>query len=298
MSDNPVMEPADKFYGNQAEAEPTKPTEEAAVTNEEIQEPQPETTETPEEVKAEAETKPEESDETNEENVQYLELDGEDVSLDDVRKWQKGHLMQSDYTKKTTTLADERKAFEVDRDSTRENLTQSQTEVSEMKDMLTVLVAEDEEINWAELKDDDPDRYIELKEKADKRRAALEKVKSERNTPADDPALIESESRKLFAANPDWLDESGKATEACKEDSNLMSEWAANAGYTDEEYKSLNRAHHLTTVLKAAKYDQLQEKGRKIKETREKVPVVTKPKATVVKTQPMSRHEKYYGKTG
>lgn len=39
-------------------------------------------------------------------------IDGETYNLEDVRKWKSGHLMESDYTKKTMALAQERKALE------------------------------------------------------------------------------------------------------------------------------------------------------------------------------------------
>ena len=38
----------------------------------------------------------------------------------------------------------------------------------------------------------------ENQEQADKRKEALEKVKAERETPADDPAMIQAEQGKLF----------------------------------------------------------------------------------------------------
>jgi hypothetical protein len=289
MSDNPVLEPADKFYTPEAEAEPTKPTEE--VETAEIQDPPEEALETPDIVSEESEATDEEED------AQYLDLDGKETSLDDVRAWRDGHLMQKDYTQKTQTLAEERKTFEAERSAEREELLKSKSEAAEMRDQLAVLVAEDEEIDWAELKEDDPEKYIELKEKADKRRETLEKIKAERQTPVDDPAFIASEQKKLFSANPDWLDDEGKPTETYQKDTALMNEFSIKAGFDAEEFKHM-RAHHLVTILKAAKYDQLQEKGRKIKETREKVPVVTKPKATKSSEQPVSMADKFYGKTG
>lgn len=297
MSDNPVLEPAEQFYGKPEESN-LEEIAEAPVTEQETQEPEQdvETIEKPAEIEAEAKTEAEEAEaKDDEETTQYVEIDGKEISLDDVRKGLDSNFMQSDYTKKTTDLADERKSFEAERESDRENLLKSQSEVSEMRDTLAVLVAEDEEIDWAELKEDDPDRYIELKEKADKRKEALAKVKVERETPADDPALIQAEASKLHAANPDWLDKEGKPTQVYTDDTNLMNAYAAKAGFTAEEFKGMTRAHYMTTILKAAKYDQIQEKGRKIKDKREKVPVVTKPKAAATNTQSKPMSDIFYG---
>ncbi len=295
--DNPVVETADKFYKSAEDSDLVETPEATDVTEtDDIQDPLPkegEELEKPEEGK----TEPEESEETDDdEETQYVEIDGKEISLEDIRESLKSDFMQSDYTKKTTALSEERKTFEAERDSERETLLKSQSEVSDMRDQLTVLVAESEEIDWEELKEDDPDRYIELKELADKRKAALEKVKADRETPADDPALIQAEQEKLFAANPDWFDDDNKPTETYSKDTALMNEYATKAGFTADEFKQMTRAHYLTTILKAAKYDQLQEKGRKIKKTREKVPVVTKPKAKKTSTVKKSAADTFYGK--
>jgi len=299
MSDNPALETADKFYNNTAESNLDETAEATDVTEQEIQEPEQEveTLEKPEEAEAEAEELESEDDE---ETTQYIELDGEEISLDEVRKWKNGHLMQSDYTKKTTEHAEFANKERAEIANDREQLTISQTKVSEMQDMLSVLVAEDEAIDWTELKEDDPDRYIELKEKADNRKNALDKVKAERETPADDPAVLQDEVAKLHAANPDWFDKEGKPTETYTTDTQLISEWATKAGMTQEKFSKATDHIFMVAFLKAAKYDKLQEKGQEIKKKRDAVPVVTKPKATKVTTEPKSAAEIFYGgkKTG
>ena len=299
MSDNPALETADKFYSNTEQSDLIETTETPEVTEAEIIEPQQEVEiiEKPEEAKAESEELESDNDE---ETTQYIELDGKEISLDIVRDGIKSHFMQSDYTKKTNALVDERKTFETERETERGKLLESQTKVSEMQDMLSVLVTEDEAVDWAELKEDDPDRYIELKEKADKRKEALAKVKAERETPADDPAALQGEVAKLHAANPDWFDKEGKPTETYKTDTGLISEWAAKAGMTPEKFSKATDHIFMIAFLKAAKYDKLQEKGQEIKKKRDVVPVVTKPKATKVTTESKSAADVFYGaeKTG
>lgn len=296
-TDNPIMEPADVFYKSSEESEPLKPTESPDVAKAE-QSPQQEVKETekPDEAGAKAEDEPEELEaEGEEEEALYVEIDGEEHNLDDVKKWRDGHMMQSDYTKKTTALAEERKAFDAERESERGTLTKTKSEVSEMRDQLAVLVAEDEEIDWAELKEDDPDKYIELKEKADKRIETLAKIKAERETPSDDPALVQAEQRKLFAANPAWLDEEGKVTDAYKKDVALINGYAAKAGFEAEEFSKMVNANMMNALLKAAKFDELQAKGKEINDKRKTVPVVTKPKANEKASAPKPAHEVFYG---
>ena len=138
------------------------------------------------------------------------------------------------------------------------------------------------------------EQYKKLILKSNNIVAALEKVKADRNTPADDPALIESERGLLFAANPEWLDKENKTTETFKKDTALMNAYVSSAGFSSEEFNKMTSSRQLTTILKAAKYDELQEKGRKIKEKRDKVPVVTKPKANT-DMQPTSMADTFYG---
>ena len=299
MSDNPVLEPADVFYKKSSdESEPLKPTESADVAKAEPQDPlqEVEELEKPDELEAKADGESDELDAEGEgEDALYVEIDGEEHNLDDVKKWRDGHMMQSDYTKKTTALADERKAFDAERDSERETLTQTKAEVSDMRDQLAALVAEDEVIDWAELKEDDPDRYIELKEKADKRKETLANIKAERETPVDDPAKVQAEQRKLFDANPDWLDKEGKTTDAYTKDVALINGYASNAGFDAEEFGKMVNANMMNAILKAAKFDELQAKGKVIGDKRKAVPVVTKPKANAKTSGPKPAHEVFYG---
>lgn len=285
MSDNPILEPVDKLY-----PEPTKPTDVTAD-----QKPSEENKPTEEK---EQPVKVSEATVEDKESIQYLELDGKEYELDEIRVWKNGHMMQKDYTKKTTEHARQKEKDDAELKSGREALVQSQTQVIGMRDQLTVLVAEDEEIDWKELKDNDPDTYIKLKEKADSRKEALDKIKAQRATPYNDPAFIQSEQGKLFAANPEWLDDDKKATETHQKDITLIAQYATKAGFSPEEFERMTYAHHMITLLKAAKYDELQEKGRKIKATRDKVPVITKPKAAKQVSQPKDAVSIMYPDTG
>jgi len=295
-TENPAVETGDQFYSKPAEPDLRETTDTEGVTKAEEQSPTQEEKkiDEPGEVKAE----PEELKADDEEKeTQYIELDGDETSLDDIRMWKNGHMMQSNYTKKTTEHAQFAKKERSEIALDRENLTIQKADITDMQDKLTVLVAEDEAIDWTELKEFDPEEYIKLKEKADLRKEALTKVKAERDTPADDPALVESERALLFKANPEWLDKENKTTETFAKDTALMNKYVSDAGFSSEEFKTMTSSRQLTTILKAAKYDELQEKGRKIREKRSEVPVVTKPKAKT-QTQPKSMADNFYGSTG
>ena len=274
-AENPALETEDEL--KVVEPDLNKTTDEATVTKTDDQLPgqDDKIIDDPDKDK----TKSEElaADDEDKES-QFVEIDGEEIDLNDIKQWRDNGLMQSDYTKKTTEHSQFAKKEREEIALERETLSKTNADVSGMRDLLTVLVAEDEVIDWAELKEIDPEEYIRLKEIADQRKDALTKVKAERETPADDPAFIESERKKFWDSHPEWLDKDNKVTDVCKADTALMNDYVAKSGYTPEEFNKLTSSKQLTTILKAAKFDELQEKGRKIKEKRVKIPVVTKPK--------------------
>lgn len=237
-----------------------------------------------EDLETEVETESESEIEGEEESLVY-EVDGEEIALETLREWRERGMKEKDYRQKTMKLADERKAFE----SERETLAQQSKELQAKLKELQVLVQEDSEIDWAALKVEDPDRYIELKERQEKREKALKELGNRQ----DSPEVIQAEQRKLFEANPEWLKD-GKVTEQYQSDLQLMSDYAQKAGFVQEEFAAMTRAHYLVTVLKAAKYDKLQEKASQVTDQRKIAPKVVKPKAKVVST-PKTREERFYG---
>ena len=277
MADNPVLETVELFYPTPEESEPTEPTETDDATKPEGAGEDQDTiknTDEPvegEEVEAkteEAESEDEsETTEDQEEEPVYLELDGKEVDLDEVRQWRDGHLMQSDYTRKTTELAKER-----------DEVSTIKSSLVELQAELQALIQEDDATDWEELREYEPEKYIEAKEKADKRKAAAEKFK---NTSA--PTLTQSELKKeqdlLFSANPTWLDAKGNQTKAMKEDSELLAKYWQDHGFTEAEVAGMYRARYIEASLKAAKFDQLQADSKKFVKKAKKATLVTKPKA-------------------
>lgn len=287
MPDNPLkMEPEQVFYPESAEPTKPEPTDDP-VTVEDQDPPQgsdqpgnPEE-EPSEDLKNDGEPAEEPEGDDDDENIQVLEIDGEEYDLNEVKAWREGNLRQSDYTRKTQALADERKQFEAERDAERAQLADAHKKFTENADMLEVLVQEDSEVDWERLKEDDLEEYIEKKELAEKRQKALEKIKADRKTPVTDPAAIQAEQRKLIQFDPAWLEEKdGKqiVTKQFTADMKLVDDYAVKAGFTAEEFETMAKSHYMITMLKAARYDQLQEKSREMKNKREKVPVVTKPR--------------------
>lgn len=288
MSENKLM--SDVFYADEAEQESPGPTEQAESASEEPTEAPGQEVAEPEE--SESESVEVETEEQDQETL-YVEFDGEEHSLDDVREWKAGHLKNADYTQKTQALAEERKTFEAEREAERKQIAEATVKVSDLADQLEVLVAEDQEIDWADLKEYNPDEYIKQKELADKRKAKLDEIKAARQAPVDSPEVLQAEQKKLFDANPGWM-EDGKPTKQFEADTKLMQEYAINSGIAPEEFAMITRANLLQIILDAAKYSEVKKKAVETKAKREKVPVVTKPKAAKPKQPPKSMADVFY----
>ena len=176
--DNSVMKPSDIFYGTTqepAELDATSTTDEV-VTETTVDETTPEEGEVEvdelDAEESESESEQEEGEDNQDEGL-YIDLDGEEVSLDDIKSWKAGHLMQADYTRKTQELSEQRTALEAD---VAELANQSESLKSLAAELEAVIGSEDE-VDMNELREIDPDEYIKLTERNAKRKELLSKAK-------------------------------------------------------------------------------------------------------------------------
>lgn len=295
MADNPILEP-DLFYGTTKaeESEEGQPEVEAVTSEEPVADEDPNTakeTET-EEVEESEESESENDDETDdgEEELLYLDLDGEEVDLETIKKWRDGHLMQADYTRKTQELAQQRKEAE----STLKEAADLKAKLNDIGAELEVLIEEVTPEKLAELRDYDPEEYIKQKELLDKRKSAVEKIKSTQVTLS--PEEIKAEQDKLFAANPSWFDDKGKPTKQMEEDAALLNQYWSENGFSNEEIQGMVKARYVETSLKAAKYDALKAKTKETAKRTKKAALVTKPKKQAKPvTKPKKIEDVFYG---
>ena len=86
----------------------TEPNAEELETDVELEEPTPED-ESLEEDSGDTETDEEGQETDDDDGEEFLTLDGEDITLEEIREMKKGNLRQEDYTRKTQALADGKK---------------------------------------------------------------------------------------------------------------------------------------------------------------------------------------------
>lgn len=279
------------FYPTE-ESEPLEAPTEEAVKDEE---PAEEVKESIDEFTEGAEEEAGESDENNEDNSDSLvyEINGKDYTAKDIELLESGKLMQADYTKKTQALADDRKEL----DGKVVLLNDAITKTNDLAAQLEVLVEEDKEIDWAELKEDDPDRYIELKERSDSRKSKLEEVKANNQTSNAPRVDVEAERVKLIEANPQWLD-NDKPTQAYKDDMKGLNEFYKAGEWTQGQVDIINGNAKLAQLVLESVRRNAEDKATADKKASTKKKIIATPKSGKVKasTQQLSAEEIFYGK--
>jgi hypothetical protein len=261
-------------------AEPEAPTEEPEIvdvsevdTTEEIEEEIVDEVEESTEVNDELDDDFEESESDDDADELYLDLDGEEIPLSQVKEWKSGNMRQADYTRKTTELAEQRKALEAEQAEFNSRQAQLTETVAQLQSVIETEELSAEELQ--ELRDYEPEKYIEHVEKQQKRKEALEKAKGQLTTSA--PTFdAQAEQAKLLQANPHWLD-NGKPTEAYQQDLKLLDTYAQKVGITAEKFATFDSSM-MQIMLDAARFTEKNNKSAEITKRVRKAPVTTRPK--------------------
>lgn len=217
----------------------------------------------------------EEETQSAETDLFYYELDGEEVSSDQLKEWKSDGLRQADYTRKSQLNADKGRDLD-ERDLA---LTKSQSKLSEQLLTLEAMINEeslsDEQI--AEMREYEPEQYINHIEKQSKRKEFLKEARVSA-TPKSN-VNTQDEQAKLIKANPQWLND-GKATEAYQKDMTALSDYYTDNGFTQEQVDQVNSSSLLAqAVIDAARFKATNIKKAVIEKRVRKAPVSTKPRA-------------------
>ena len=267
------------------QAAPTEEEESTEETQDESleEEPQEELEAASEEEEAEEAT--EETDDGEEEDPLYaVTVNGEEheVTFDELLR---GYSRQSDYTRKTQELSNDRKQMEELQKQYNSEVSTIQAERQQYMESLNQIIANSSagldkfaNVDWQSLKDTDPIEYVTKKEEF---REAQEKVQSmqqeqynAQHRHAEESKQLRSqilreEHGKLSAALPDW----GKPEKQKKMASEIR-DYASSQGFSAEEINSLVDHRSLLVLLKASKYDAMQTADVKSKKIKNKPRVI------------------------
>ena len=268
--------------------EEEKPEEEK-VEPTEVEESQPEEEdesfeEEEEEEASEEEDESESADEEDEEELYAVTVDGEEVGVN-LDELMRGYSRQSDYTKKTQQIAEEKKQMEALRNQWQNEISHAQSERNQYVEALNQVVQQSmsglEEyagFDWATLKEEDPLEYVtkrdEFREKKERiqgmqqEQARLQHQQQAEMKQAYTQA-VHQEVQKLSEIIPEWSD-----PESRKKMSSNIKEYALSSGYTQEEINSLIDHRSVIVLDKARKYDEMQKANPKAKKLKNKPKVV------------------------
>ena len=271
------------------------PTEDVEESTEETQdEPLEEEVledESEEEVEEESEEEESEEDEAEEEPEVYaVKVDGEEleVSLEELVQ---GYSRHSDYTRKTQELASQRDEMAQMQQQWASEISQAQAERQQYMDALGQFVQQSMvgleqygNVNWEQLREDDPIAFVTKKEEfrdaQERVRQAqtqqhIEQEKQQNEIARMRQLAIQEEHTKLVKAVPEW-NEPEKRNKMASE----LSTYAVNQGFTKEELKQLIDHRSLIVLMKAQKYDALQNSDVKAKKIKNKPKVIRAGKGT------------------
>ena len=259
-----------KAVGAAPESEQEQPETEEAVTLQEDNVEEPIEVESQEEVVYEEEDQHEEqSSEANEEAEESVFVIGdEEITLSQLKELKSGSLRQSDYTKKTTELSDQRKVLE----GKTSELTKLSGDLSDTISALNESInTEVDSVDWDELAEIDPTEYLKKQRALEKKSKVLTKAQEQQQALIQQQAV--EESKILTSKMTAWSGENGESTR--KADTDLALKYAANIGFTDNDLSGVTDHRVYLMMIDAAKYQALQSKAPAIKKKVAKAPRVT-----------------------
>jgi hypothetical protein len=194
-----------------------------------------------------------EEEEIQETSPSYtVKVDGEEfeVDLDELRN---GYQRQSDYTKKSQSVAEMRKAYEANLQSVQQERDQYQQVLANMENYQNLELKKYQELDWASLKEDDPVEYMEKRIEFQDAKDKVNQVKQEQMAVQQKTQQevyqniqhkVQEEAELLATALPEYSDPS----------SNLKTElrdFAINMGFSEQDVNGITD-HKVVLVLHKA----------------------------------------------
>ena len=226
-------------------------------------EPQQEADEAEEVVEEEVSDEEQEDDGQDEEQPQRIKVkaagEEKEVTLDELIK---GYQLGADYTKKTTEVAEQRKAVEAERQAIEEAKSLRDNYAQRLQAIDNFLTSQLPQEDLSSLKENDPIGYaVKVAEMAEKKEQ-LAAVRAEQARIAQEQQAdyaramserVAQEAAKLAQVLPEFSDPA-KGENFRKEIRN----YGKTLGFTDEELASVIDSRHVVTLHKAMMYDKLQ----------------------------------------
>ena len=200
------------------------------------------------------------SEEATEQPKYRVKAAGEEreVTLDELIR---GYQLEADYTRKTQSLAEERKAVEAERAKIQEAAQARDLYAQRLQIIENLLSQQQPQENLEELKEIDPIGYAVKVAEQQQREKQLSAIQAERARIAQQQDAertellskhVAAEAAKLQQAIPDFADK--EKGESIRKD---IRNFAKSIGWSDEELASVYDSRAVLTLYKAMQYDRL-----------------------------------------
>lgn len=228
-------------------------------------------------------------------SIKLADSNGEKITLEDIRSRQ---LMHDDYTRKTQKLAEERNAFEYQRQEYANQIQQRvQSVESVLQTLETKLLDDFNGINWEALKLDDPtewavkrqefeDKRVELANARQRANQETQRIMSEQQAQqqAQYNQMVSQQMEMTKKAIPEWSD-----SKVARKELGEISEYLSNTlGVSAEEFNSVIDHRMFVLSRKAMLYDQLSNKAEVAKKEVKKAPRLVKGGTAKPKVNPQT----------
>lgn len=256
-----------------AEPEPQEPTEseeavslQGEVAEEAAEEPVQELVqETVSEESDELEVDRPEELEASEESIYQIE--GEEITLSELKALKEGSLRQADYTRKTQELSEQRKALEA-KSGQIDALSSTLNDL--VSDLKAQIDSDVESVDWDELADLDPSDFLKKKAAIERKQAKLKEAQDNKAKLLKDKQA--EEANILFSKMPEWSKDNG---EARQKDIDTALNYAAEVGFSTNELNNIADHRIFMMMIKAAKFDSLKSAQPALKKKVAQAPKVT-----------------------
>ena len=200
----------------------------------------------------------------NEETLYDVTVNGNNQKVN-LNELMKGYSRESDYTKKTMDLSNQRKEVESLQDNLKkefEAVKSSRNQYAEQLQVLTQnLQQQEQNIDWDNLYETDPAEYVKLKAESDRKKETLglaqqEQMRIQQEQRSEQEKVYNdyiAKERKILAEKLPVYADKDKSAEFTKR----LSSFAKESGYTDQEIAMMVDHRAVLLLADAYRYNQL-----------------------------------------
>lgn len=217
----------------------------------------------------EPDAEPEEAEEAQDDpKIFTIIVDGKEVEVSEseLADAYKNGLRQSDYTKKTMEVAEQRKAAEAEIQRAQSERAYYAQQLQDQTVILQAALAEQNQTDWQQLITDDPVEYLKQQNLLQQRQSALNQMyqqqqmlayQQQQEQAAYAQHYLAEQQQELLAKLPEWKDES-----KAKADRSAIRDYLRTNGFEDSEIGNVSDHRAVVVARKAMLYDRMVAKAQ------------------------------------